>query len=166
MFGDLVDNPRIKEMILDKMEFLSAEYGLNKYISGWQLQNKKWWNKPNKTFVGDTLEELDALRAKRIEDFQKLRINIDLLEEFKLYPNFSFIKCDINDLEFLYECDYIINTAAETHVGNSIVKSDDFNLWLSAILKLKDLKHREIISRNALDDFYRYSWKNRAQSVI
>ena len=31
-----------------------------------------------------------------------------------------------NDLEFLYECDYIINTAAETHVGNSIVKSDDF----------------------------------------
>ena len=52
--------------------------------------------------------------------------NIILLEEFKKYPNFSFIKKDINDLEFLYECDYIINTAAETHVGNSIVKSDDF----------------------------------------
>ena len=29
-------------------------------------------------------------------------------------------------LDFLYECDYVINTAAETHVGNSIVKSDDF----------------------------------------
>ena len=52
--------------------------------------------------------------------------NKDLLKEFKKYPNFSFVKCDINDLEFLYECDYIINTAAETHVGNSIVKSDDF----------------------------------------
>ena len=50
----------------------------------------------------------------------------EALEEFKTYPNFSFMKCDINDLEFLYECDYIINTAAETHVGNSIVKSDDF----------------------------------------
>jgi dTDP-glucose 4,6-dehydratase len=25
-----------------------------------------------------------------------------------------------------YDCDYIINTAAETHVGNSIVRSDDF----------------------------------------
>jgi len=49
-----------------------------------------------------------------------------LLKEFKKHPNFSFVKCDINDLEFLYECDYIINTAAETHVGNSIVKSDDF----------------------------------------
>ena len=52
--------------------------------------------------------------------------NIPLLEKFKKVPNFSFIKKDINDLEFLYECDYIINTAAETHVGNSIVKSDDF----------------------------------------
>ena len=52
--------------------------------------------------------------------------NNTLLKEFENYSNFSFVKCDINDLEFLYECDYIINTAAETHVGNSIVKSDDF----------------------------------------
>jgi len=52
--------------------------------------------------------------------------NDNLLKEFKNYPNFSFVRCDINDLEFLFECDYVINTAAETHVGNSIVKSDDF----------------------------------------
>jgi dTDP-glucose 4,6-dehydratase len=52
--------------------------------------------------------------------------NNDLLKEFKKYPNFSFVKCDINDLEFLYDCDYIINTAAETHVGNSIVNNHDF----------------------------------------
>jgi dTDP-glucose 4,6-dehydratase len=52
--------------------------------------------------------------------------NPDLLDEFYRYDNFSFTQCDINDLEFLYDCDYVINTAAETHVGNSIVKSDDF----------------------------------------
>lgn len=52
--------------------------------------------------------------------------NADLLDEFYEYDNFSFTQCDINDLEFLYDCDYVINTAAETHVGNSIVKSDDF----------------------------------------
>ena len=52
--------------------------------------------------------------------------NTDLLDEFNKYNNFSFVKCDINDLEFLYECDYIINTAAETHVGNSIVDNNDF----------------------------------------
>lgn len=52
--------------------------------------------------------------------------NEDLLEEFNQYENFVFEKKDINDIEFLYECDYVINVAAETHVGNSIVKSDDF----------------------------------------
>jgi dTDP-glucose 4,6-dehydratase len=52
--------------------------------------------------------------------------NDDLLNEFKSYENFSFVHADINDLTFLYECDYIINTAAETHVGNSIANSDKF----------------------------------------
>jgi dTDP-glucose 4,6-dehydratase len=52
--------------------------------------------------------------------------NEDLLNNFNQYNNFSFVKCDINDLKFLYDCDYIINTAAETHVGNSIANSDEF----------------------------------------
>jgi dTDP-glucose 4,6-dehydratase len=52
--------------------------------------------------------------------------NQELLEEFSKYPNFEFEQKDIYDLEFLYDCDYVINTAAETHVGNSIVHSDDF----------------------------------------
>jgi dTDP-glucose 4,6-dehydratase len=52
--------------------------------------------------------------------------NPDLLDEFYAYENFSFVHCDINDLKFLYDCDYIINSAAETHVGNSIANSDDF----------------------------------------
>lgn len=52
--------------------------------------------------------------------------NRTLLDEFKQYPNFSFVHCDINDLKFLYDCDYVINTAAETHVGNSIASSQEF----------------------------------------
>jgi len=52
--------------------------------------------------------------------------NKTLLKEFKEYSTFSFVDCDINDLKFLYDCDYIINTAAETHVGNSIANSDEF----------------------------------------
>ena len=50
----------------------------------------------------------------------------DAWDEFVEHPRFSFERSDINDLEFLHECDYVINTAAETHVGNSIVKSEDF----------------------------------------
>jgi len=52
--------------------------------------------------------------------------NPTLLDEFYTYPNFEFENEDINDIEFLYDCDYFINVAAETHVGNSIVKSEDF----------------------------------------
>ena len=52
--------------------------------------------------------------------------NEDLIEEFFSYDKFSLVRDDINNLKFLYECDYIINTAAETHVGNSIANSDKF----------------------------------------
>ena len=52
----------------------------------------------------------------------------DKLEYFKGWgPNhFKFIESDINDLDRLYDCDYIINCAAETHVDNSIVSSKEF----------------------------------------
>ena len=52
--------------------------------------------------------------------------NLNLLTEFHEYDNFEFENEDINDIKFLYECDYVINTAAETHVGNSIANSDVF----------------------------------------
>jgi dTDP-glucose 4,6-dehydratase len=43
------------------------------------------------------------------------------------YPDqFKYIESDINDLDRLHDCDYIINTAAETHVDNSIMSSDVF----------------------------------------
>ena len=63
--------------------------------------------------------------------------NLDLLEEFNKYPNFVFEKCDIKDLERLYDCDYVINFAAESHVGNSIVDSEKF--IESNILGVKNL---------------------------
>jgi dTDP-glucose 4,6-dehydratase len=52
--------------------------------------------------------------------------NVNLLPGLEKYPNFVFEQKDINDLDVLYECDYIINTAAETHVDNSIASSDVF----------------------------------------
>jgi len=52
--------------------------------------------------------------------------NMSLLKEFKEYKNFKFEKTDIKDLSHLYDCDYIINFAAESHVGNSIIDSKSF----------------------------------------
>ena len=52
--------------------------------------------------------------------------NWNLLDDLCKYKNFTFEETDINDLNILYECDYFINTAAETHVDNSISSSDVF----------------------------------------
>ena len=52
--------------------------------------------------------------------------NISALDTFKKYKNFRFEEIDIKDMKFLHDCDYVINTAAESHVGNSIINSDDF----------------------------------------
>jgi dTDP-glucose 4,6-dehydratase len=48
------------------------------------------------------------------------------LKEFESYPKFKFEKKDICDIDRLVDCDYFINTAAETHVDNSIRKSNEF----------------------------------------
>jgi dTDP-glucose 4,6-dehydratase len=52
--------------------------------------------------------------------------NINLLGDLESHENFVFEQKDINDIDVLYECDYVINTAAETHVDNSIASSDVF----------------------------------------
>lgn len=52
--------------------------------------------------------------------------NWNLLEDLQKHDKFVFEHKDINDIDVLYECDYVINTAAETHVDNSIASSDEF----------------------------------------
>jgi dTDP-glucose 4,6-dehydratase len=52
--------------------------------------------------------------------------NWNFLDEFKQNTNFRFVHEDINNLDRLLDCDYVINTAAETHVDNSIESSDVF----------------------------------------
>lgn len=50
---------------------------------------------------------------------------------------------------------------------NSIlVECDNITEWVKAIEKLKDLKIREEIARQAFRDFKNYSWKNRALNLI
>jgi dTDP-glucose 4,6-dehydratase len=79
-------------------------------------------------FIGSYVTRLCLERGWYVKGVDKITYaaNKNLLNEFQQYPNFSFVHCDINDLKFLYDCDYVINTAAETHVGNSITNSDDF----------------------------------------
>jgi len=79
-------------------------------------------------FIGSYVTRACLNRGWYVKGVDKVTYaaNKNLLAEFNEYSNFSFVNCDINDLKFLYDCDYIINTATETHVGNSISNSDDF----------------------------------------
>jgi dTDP-glucose 4,6-dehydratase len=52
--------------------------------------------------------------------------NEESYNEFIQYENFEFVKEDIATLTYLPDCDYVINIAAESHVGNSIIDSHDF----------------------------------------
>ena len=89
--------------------------------------------------------------------------NVNVLDEFKNYENFIFEQKDINDIKFLYECDYIINTAAETHVGNSLVKSEEFvSSNIKGVYNLLELirnyraesKHLPILLHFSTDEVY------------
>lgn len=79
-------------------------------------------------FIGSYVTQECLNRGWYVKGVDKITYaaNSNLLNVFNKYKNFSFLHKDINDLEFLYDCDYIINTAAETHVGNSIVNNNDF----------------------------------------
>jgi len=79
-------------------------------------------------FIGSyvTAECLSRGWYVRAVDKMSYASNEKLLVEFNKFPNFCFEKKDINDLKFLYDSDYIINTAASTHVDNAIVDSEEF----------------------------------------
>ena len=54
--------------------------------------------------------------------------NKSFLEAFKRDSNFTFLEEDIAQLKSLPDCDYVINIAAESHVGNSIIDSSTKNM--------------------------------------
>ena len=53
-----VDDNRAMDLIIDKMQFLLDEYALNKYISGWQLRNKNWFDQIPPQELDTVLETL------------------------------------------------------------------------------------------------------------
>jgi len=90
-------------------------------------------------FIGSYVTRKCLERGWRVYGIDKCTYvaNVGLLKEFQQYNNFKFQQVDINDLTHLYDCDYVINTAAESHVGNSIIKSEEF--MYSNIMGVKNL---------------------------
>jgi len=84
--------------------------------------------------------------------------NESLLKEFETYDNFKFLREDICNLTHLYDCDYIINFAAESHVGNSIINSDEFiNSNIVGVKNLLDLVRHKPLNCNNRPIFFHVS---------
>tara|TARA_Y100000310_G_C20604926_1_gene775009 strand:+ start:77 stop:1027 length:951 start_codon:yes stop_codon:yes gene_type:complete len=79
-------------------------------------------------FIGSYVTRACLRKGWRVYGIDKCTYaaNVGLLPEFEEHQNFVFEKADIATLRSIPDCDYIINTAAETHVGNSIIDSEDF----------------------------------------
>jgi len=85
--------------------------------------------------------------------------NWNLLKGLKMHDNFVFENIDINHIDYLYDCDYFINTAAETHVDNSIASSKVFlesniNGVHHILEKIKSSKKKPILLHFSTDEVY------------
>ena len=79
-------------------------------------------------FIGSYVTELCLQKGWYVFGIDKCTYasNLNKLEHFLSFSNFKFENKDITEIDRLVDCDYIINTAAETHVDNSIRKSEVF----------------------------------------
>ena len=75
------NDPKSMDLIIDKMQFLLDEYALNKYISGWQLRNKNWFDRIPPSELDSQLKILtdefktaeNALHAKNLKFTKELK---------------------------------------------------------------------------------------------
>ena len=80
-YKELVDNDRLFEMVMDKLEVLGVEYGMNKYISGFALKNKQWWKKLNGEQVIAKLDEFNDTQAAKHAQFKEFRNELKTLKD-------------------------------------------------------------------------------------
>ena len=81
-----IDDPRAMDLIIDKMLFLMDEYALNKYISGWSLRNKNWFDAvPDDKPIQEVIETLsnefkvaeNSIHAKNLQFTKELKRLVD-----------------------------------------------------------------------------------------
>ena len=112
-FKNLASDDVLIEQVLDKMEILMSEYGVNKYISGWQLNNKKWgevWKKSTNPdeLVDLTLKEFTEVQNAKHAEFKQFRQNLAAIRETNpeamrpLLDAFAYSGGKVDDLQKLY----------------------------------------------------------------
>jgi len=125
-----IDDPRAMDLIIDKMLFLMDEYALNKYISGWSLRNKNWFDAiPDDKPIQEVIETLsnefktaeNAIHAKNLKFTEELKRLADEnpLAMRPLVDAFAHTDGDVDSLAKLYKW------AAEQITPTGMLKSPD-----------------------------------------
>ena len=88
--GPYVDDARVMDLIIDKMQFLLDEYALNKYLAGWSLRNKNWFDQVPPKELDDVIEQLtqEFSNAENAIHARNLRFTETLKEIKKTKPHF------------------------------------------------------------------------------
>lgn len=87
---------------------------------------------------------LDEGRVVKNFDMVSYAADHTVMREFEAFPNYRFVKADIRTLDFLPECDVIVNFAAESHVDNSISNAHNFcTTNVLGVQNLLDLTRRK-----------------------
>ena len=111
-----------------------------------------------KHFVRRCLEE-----GRFVKNIDRVSYAADrvVLEEFKSYRNYRFYEKDIVTLDFLPECDVLVNFAAESHVDNAITSARNFCttnfLGVQTLLELtraKQAAERPLFVQISTDEVY------------
>ena len=108
-----IDNNRAMDLVIGKLQFLMDEYALNKYISGWSLKNKNWFDQviPEKVdeAVQNILDEFglaqESIHLKNKKFTQELkRLYREQPEAIKPLVNaFSHTNGDVDSLAKLFK---------------------------------------------------------------
>jgi len=77
-------------------------------------------------FIGSWFTRIALSKGYFVYGIDKKNLDKELNSEFRSNSNFQFIQDDICNLKKLPDCDYVFNFAAETHVHNSIIDSEQF----------------------------------------
>ena len=85
-----VDDNRAMDLIIDKMQFLLDEYALNKYLSGWSLRNKNWFDQVPPKELDTVIEQLTEqfTNAENAIHARNLRFTETLKEIKATKPHF------------------------------------------------------------------------------
>ena len=131
-----VDDDAAMDLVIDKMQFLLDEYALNKYISGWQLRNKNWFDAVPPENIDEALTTLvrefrdaeNAIHAKNLRFTATLKELADTnpLAMRPLMDAFAESRGDVDTL------DKLMRWAADKVTPMGMLKSPDpkkLNAW-------------------------------------